>query len=363
MPWNQPTLKTLYARIKSDFCSYLLNGARPLFATVIGVLAKVWAGACHSMHLFLAYIFKNAIPDTAESDYLRRWAAIWAVYPTRAAAAEGVALVTGKAGANVTINCWLYHQASGLRYRTLAEKRIDASGQAEIMVQAVTAGAAGNLEPGAVLKFVSPLPDVSSEAVVGEAGLSGGVAEESDESLRERLLLKIREPPHGGAKHDYAAWALETPGVTRAWVYPNHYGLGSVGVCVVNDNSQSTDSPRPDAETLARAQAYIDEVKPVTAFAVVFAPELSLCTVKVRLSPDTEAVRESVRRELADLFRREAEPGGVIPLTHIAEAVSIAAGEYDHQLVEPVANINPGAGMYPKLADVEFMGPLEAGNA
>ena len=42
---------------------------------------------------------------------------------------------------------------------------------------------------------------------------------------------------------------------------------------------------------------------------------------------------------MRDLIRREAEPGGVLLITHIQEAISIAAGEYDHELVAPAANV------------------------
>jgi len=62
------------------------------------------------------------------------------------------------------------------------------------------------------------------------------------------------------------------------------------------------------------------------------------------LAPDTEAVRAAVAAELADLIRREAEPEGGLYLSHIREAISLAAGEVDHALVSPVADVAAGTG-------------------
>ena len=45
------------------------------------------------------------------------------------------------------------------------------------------------------------------------------------------------------------------------------------------------------------------------------------------------------RRSLQDLIRRESEPGGTLLVSHIREAISTAAGETDHELVTPVADV------------------------
>ena len=69
-------------------------------------------------------------------------------------------------------------------------------------------------------------------------GLAAGSDAETDESLRARVLRRIQKPPQGGAGYDYVAWALEVPGVTRAWVYPAEMGLGTVTVRFVRDLEQ-----------------------------------------------------------------------------------------------------------------------------
>ena len=63
-------------------------------------------------------------------------------------------------------------------------------------------------------------PSLPAVAYVGVNGIGGGADVESDEDLRARVLFRKRNPPHSGSKSDYIAWALEVPGVTRAFVSP-----------------------------------------------------------------------------------------------------------------------------------------------
>jgi len=73
----------------------------------------------------------------------------------------------------------------------------------------------------------------------------------------------------------------------------------------------------------------------------VLAPEQVPVTYKLRLSPDTSAVRAAVQAQLRDLHNREAGLGDTLLQSHIREAISSAAGEYDHQLIAPVGNVVP----------------------
>ena len=83
------------------------------------------------------------------------------------------------------------------------------------------------------------------------------------------MLARIQQPPHGGASYDYTTWALEVSGVTRAWVYPQELGLGTVTVRFVRDFDAT---PIPYAGEVAAVQAYIDARRPVTALVTVVAP-------------------------------------------------------------------------------------------
>ena len=344
MSFSRPSLSTLRARIGADLSANLLDGAPLKSRSVLGVLAFVWAGACHLMYGALAWYFKQFWAESAEKDYLEIKAKAWGVKRKSAARASG--LVTFSGLGRVSAGAVLRSPSGGL-YAVDADTLVPRSGR----VTAVDAGSAGNLAEGEQLTFVKPVEGVNSTAL--SRGLSGGADAESDDSLRARLLATLQAPPHGGSAADYVTWAREVPGVTRAWCYPLYLGLGTVGVTFVTDDEASI---VPSAELVARVQAYIDDLRPVTAEVTVFAPKTLPVDMTIRLLPNTAAVQEAVRSELGDLFAREAEPGVTLLLSHIREAVSLAAGESDHVLISPTANIVPENGVIPILGSVTFMG-------
>ena len=62
----------------------------------------------------------------------------------------------------------------------------------------------------------------------------------------------------------------------------------------------------------------------------------------------------AVEAELADLIRRETEPGGTLLISHIRQAISLAAGEIDHELTTPTADVTVTASQITTLGDVTF---------
>lgn len=183
--------------------------------------------------------------------------------------------------------------------------------------------------------------------------LSGGADVESDEDLRSRFLSRLRQPPHGGADYDYVSWALEVPGVTRAWCYPHELGLGTVTVRFVRDADASI---IPDAGEVAAVQDYLDARRPVTAQLTVVAPvAVPLNFTLTGLVPSTSTVRAAVEAELQDLIFREAVPGGTILISHLRAAISAAAGEEDHVLTSPAANVTHAAGEMATMGTVTWV--------
>ena len=364
MPWLRPSLRTLTERIARDFSGHLLDGSALLARSVLGVFSKVWAGACHLMHGFFAWAFLQVFPDTAEEAYLERWAWVWGLFLREAAKATGSIQLAGLSnlpGAVVPAGLVLQMQSTRQQYVTLEDAVIAADGAgmaiAVVRAEALVAGAAGNLPAGQTLALVTPFAGVQSTALVVGEGFTGGTDRESFEELRARLLARLRQPPRGGAKHDYEFWALQVPGVTRAWCYPLGLGIGTVSVCFLTENVPAAQGgPFPSAEMVARVQAHIDTVRPASVKEfLAFGPEPLPLTIRIQLTPDTLAVREAVTRELHDLLAREAAPGVILYRSHINEAISYAAGETDHKLLEPAADVEVYEGYFPVLEDIIFV--------
>lgn len=350
MPYDRPSLSQLVTRAETDLSARLLDGDTPLRRSVVGVLARVTAGQAHMQYGYLEWLAQQPFVDTAEAEYLARHARIWDVARKPAVAATGAVRLAGQDGAVLPAGTEL-QRADGTLYTVTADATV-AAGVAVATVNAQAAGAAGNTAAGASVTLASPVAGVQSAGTVDAGGIAGGVDEEDDESLRARLLRRIQEPPHGGNAADYVAWALEVPGVTRAWVYPLRMGAGTVGVAVAADDA--ADGPIPGAELVQAVQAHLDAVRPVTAEVFAFAPAPLPVDVTLRLTPDTEAVRAAVRAELRDLFARESEPGAVLRISHLREAVSLAPGEQDHAVLAPAADVVPATHEMPVPGTITF---------
>lgn len=348
MPFNRPKLTELVNRIRLGIRSRLTTDElRRADAEIYG---RELAGVAHGLYGNLEWMAKQLIPDTAEEEWLDRWASIWLDEPRKVAAASvGSVDVTGSNGVVIPAGTVLVRD-DGAEYTTDAEVTV-AAGVAVLAVTASLAGAAGNDIAGTALSFATPIVGLTSSATVTAAALTGGADIESDDALRARLLARIKEPPHGGSANDYVNWALEVPGVTRAWVYPLELGAGTVTVRFVRDDDASL---IPNAGEVTAVQDYIDALRPVTAQLTVVAPIAAPLDFTIALSPGTAAVKAAVEAELADLIRREAEPGGTILISYIREAISLATGETDHVLTVPAADVTHTTGQMATMGTITW---------
>ena len=341
MPFERPSLSELHQRIKADIQAHLPGADVELRRGNLGVLAKVHAGAQHTIYGYLVRQALQLMPDTAEAEYLERHAGIWGVERKPAAKAQGQVRFTGSEGALIPAGTEL-RRSDDRRFATQAEASIS-GGEALVQVSAAEVGAEGDTSAGASLRLVGYLAGVDQAATVESAGLAGGADPEDDDSLRRRVLARIQEPPAGGAQHDYVAWALQVPGIARAYCYPQRMGLGTVGLAVLAEDGQGGWTI-PDQAAVDAVADHIEPLRPVTAEVHVFAPQAAPLDFDIRVTPDTSQVRAAVEAELADLIQRESQPEGTLLISHIREAISIAAGENDHTLISPTDNVTAAAG-------------------
>jgi len=350
MPFVRPTLTELIDRVTTDISGRVTGvESAVLRRSLLGILARSEAGAVHMLYGFLDWAAKQAIIDTAEKEYLERWAAIWKIFRKTADFSTGTALLTGAIGSTVVVGTILQRQ-DGIQYRVLATSVFTGTALA-VTVVAVEAGVAGDSIFGTPLFLLSPVAGVQSTAAVSVA-IDGGLDVETDPQLLSRLLQRIRQPPHGGASFDYEGWALEVPGVTRAWVYPLQMGPGTVTVLFVCDGETNI---IPTPAKVAEVQAYIDARRPVTAEVFVAAPIADPLNMTVKLSPNTATVQKAVTAEVADLIVRDAKPGASILISRLRESVSLAAGEADNVITSPTADVAHAAGHMATMGTITFI--------
>ena len=338
--FKRPTFEEGLAATRANYGGRL-PGADPLLARgVLPVLPHVDAVAAQAMHAHLDNNADEGHPLFAV-ERLDAWGFVWGVSRRGAAAAVGGADFTGTDGVGIPAGTVLRRQ-DGVAYATDAAVTI-AAGVATAAVTAAGAGLGGNAVAGVALTLSSPIAGVTSSAVVGSTGLVGGADIEDTEVYRPRILDRIAEPPHGGADFDYVKWALAQPGVTRAWVYPKELGLGTVVVRFMMDDSYADGIPL--GGDVVAVQVALDTLRPVTADLTVVAPVPVPLALQISgLNPATQEVKDAIDAEQKDLIRREAVPGGALLISRIREAISTAAKEYDHVLVDPIADVTHTTG-------------------
>ncbi|MHC2534226.1 baseplate J/gp47 family protein [Bradyrhizobium diazoefficiens] len=334
MPWKTPTLKDV-RRLTRDYVTSQL-GARSLIPnSVLRIMSDAKAGLAHLVLLYIDWLSKQLLPDTAETEWLDRHGQIWLTNADgskgRKAAtyASGTVSLTGAQGIIVPMATGLT-SAAGVSYETTEEITIG-SGPTPVEVMALTAGAVGNVDEGETITVSDAIPGLDGTAAV--VSISGGVDEETDDQLRARILFRIQRPPMGGDADDYVLWALAVPGVTRAWC-AQELGPGTVTVRFMMDGLRADDRGIPAPGDVLAVRNYLDTKRPVAVkdmFVEAPIPFFYDLTISA-LDDDDEVTRAAIEASIKDMEMRRSKPGQTMYRSWVDEAISNAVGEDHHEL-------------------------------
>lgn len=331
MPFTTPDYTAVRDAILRDIANQLPDAALGSDSDY-AIRANAVAAAVEGIYQHQQWIARQILPDTADADYLERWASLYGLTRKAASLASGSITFTGTAGANVPIGTEA-RAVNDVAYLTTAAGVIGGGGSVELAAQAIVAGEAGNADAGAALTLTSAPSGVASAASV--VSMTGGAEVESEADLLARLLARIQQPPHGGAKHDYQAWAVAVSGVDRAYVFPLRRGLGTVDVVPMPATGQ------PSAQLISDVQDYIDDVRPVTADCLVLAPSEVPVDVTATLTLSGVSlgdVTDDINAALAGYFATLG-PGDTAVQTRIATLIGSVDGVSDFVLSAPAANV------------------------
>lgn len=346
MPFERPTLSQLVSRATTDIQTKITGAITLLRRSILKILARVQAGANHLLYGYLDYQSKGLFVTTSDEIQLKSHGVEWNIDRDEAQEATGEAAVTGTTGLIVTAGKEL-ESADGQVYTVDADVTLVA-GVGTIAVTAQAAGADGNQDAAAVLIFVSPITGIDSDATVDSDGLSGGEDIETVLSWGNRILARKRNPPHGGAEHDYENWMLEVDGVTRSWAFSLYNGVGTVGCAFVRD----AETPIvPSTSEIATVRAYIvqhtDEASgklvgiPVTAENGLFMITLGEKAVNltIAISPNTATIQNAITAVVNDALVEFGGPGETVYLSQLQKAIAGAADLEFFRIDSPVADI------------------------
>jgi uncharacterized phage protein gp47/JayE len=289
----------------------------------------VWAGVVYLLHLYLSWIYDQAFAHLADDDQLDRHGQEIGVFRKPATFANGLVTFAGTTGTVIPQGTLLQTVVGRVEYQTTQDVAL-VSGIATVSVTAIVAGSAGNQESGVSLELVSPI--VGVDTVTTSDVISEGAEIEDDESYRERILYKKRNPPQGGADADYVLWATSVSPVTDCWVYPQYPEANSVTLRVANYNAS------PPILSPSEVQDVVDYVtdrsrKPVTADVRVASVQMSPIVVRAQIRPYSTATMAAADTELRDLFSARGKdtgepgtPGTTLARSQVQNAISSATG-------------------------------------
>ena len=337
MSFERPSLAALIARFSADI-EGRTDGSAFLRRSLEGILSRAVPALTSGLWGYLGWILEQCNPMTAELQWLIPWGAVWGLTPKSATSSTGQVRFAATNGTVVPAGASLT-RGDAVRY-TVDEDAVASSGGVTLQVTAVEATETGNADPGVRMRLASAPAGLNNETgVVLAPGLSGGAVAETASQFMHRVRHAIATPARGGGDGDYVTWALEVPGVTRAWERPKRMGVGTVAVAVVSDNAPD---PIPSNALLADVQTALDLERPADMRAVfVLRPVRWSPSMTIKLDPNTTPVQDAVKAELAALFEREADLETPIVESHLREAVSGAVGEYRHKFTS-LDSLDPG---------------------
>ena len=354
MPFPRNTLTALRAQAMQDItASDLPNADGFLRRAVLRVLAWAVAGMAYLHEGYLDWISLQSTPFTATGEYLEGWAAMAPTPVLREAPtfASGPATWPAEGDANLPAGT-VCNRSDGVQYATVATASV-VGGNVTATIVALVAGSNGNLDSGAPLTLATVIWGVNSDGAAS-GPITGGADLELDPPLQARMLESYGAPPHGGNQSDYVTWALEVPGVTRAWCSPVGMGYGTVVVYFMMDVAEAAYGGFPQGtngvaalesraspatgDQLAVAN-FIYPLRPVTPVVYAAAPQASPVDFIILWSTGTisSAQQAQVAAALTALFVAVDSPLATTSLvqSQIDTAISAIAGMPSFSLLAP----------------------------
>lgn len=331
MPFSTPDYQAIRDAILRDIVNQLPAAAVGADSDYAMRAAAVGA-AIEGNYQHQQWIVRQIFPDTADSEYLEHHCSLRGLTRKLATVAAGTITFSGTPGSAVLIGTEA-KTAGGIAYLTTASGTIGGGGTATIAAQASAAGSAGNQAPATTLTLTAAPAGVLSAATI--ATMTSGTDVETDAALLARLLFDLRNPPCGGAAHDYYTWAMSVDGVAAAYVFSNRRGLGTTDVIILSAGGI------PSGGLITSVQTYIDTVRPVQADLLVLGPTAVTVNVAAVLTLSSGSVvgtvGAAIDSALAAYFG-SLRPGDTAYLSRLRAIISDTAGVVDFSLTTPIAN-------------------------
>lgn len=322
------------------------------------------------VYFMLRNVILLAFPQYSFGKWLTLASEAKGVYRKEATYANGELTITGTKGVSIPAGTKFTNAiptGSELPikyYSTQEDVTIGEEGICQVKVVSDLSGIKGNATIGEICLNIADIPNLT--LICNKEAFTNGADEESDASLLERLLERVRHPTSSGNKNDYRQWAKEVPGVEDAETIPLWNGPGTVKVIIVGADGM----PIPDIVPIVKE--YLDPSDqegegegraPIGAVVTVVTTDHYVIRVDINeleyqsgynLSLTKSSLVKAIKKEVS-----KVKLGGLIRIHDVEDAVRHTTGIRDFQEVllnGKSCNIQIPVHLKPVVEEVYFDG-------
>lgn len=251
-----------------------------------------------------------------------------------------------------------------IEFRTEEAVEIAEDGKATVGVLAVLPGTGGNVPADAIVLMVSPMRGIT--AIKNPEKASGGTEEESDDSLRARIMEIEQGLDTGfvGCDADYIRWSKEVPGVGTSFVIANWNPevKNSVKLVVLDANGESANDHILELvyNHIMSPEDRLSRKAPIGAILTVVAPVMKEIAYSLSATLedgyDATTVADSIAAAIQQYYIR-AKTEGLVQYIHIHAIITQAPGIYDFTNLTMnggIENIAIALDQYPVTASIDL---------
>ncbi|MFN2745838.1 MULTISPECIES: baseplate J/gp47 family protein [unclassified Bacillus (in: firmicutes)] len=300
-------------------------------------------------YIWLDQVLNLVYADTAEGEYLDRRAAEAGIARYQASKA----IWSGEFTEGVSIPPGTRFFLEDLYFTIREDGKLECE----------TAGTSGNANlSGQPLLPLDTIPGLE-KAVMGTLEIPGR-EEETDESLYERYLVRVRREAVSANQLHYKQWAEEVEGVGKAKVFPLWNGEGTVKIVITSAKME------PASQALIeRVKQYIDPepgqgegMAPIGAYATVESAVWKDIQISATIIPATgrtiDDAKQEIEEKIIQLFKENAFKETVIRLSQINNIIyeSSSVSDYSDVAINGEAkNLQLAETEIPKLGQVTII--------
>lgn len=297
----------------------------------------------------LVEVLKSLSPATCEESYLLDYHADGRGLVRRESVnATGYVTVTAKAGLVIPLGYGFSTEADDegntINFVTTEEVTVDSLGNAKIPIEAAEGGSESNVGVNTIVLHTGDetgelLDEIIS--VTNEEAVTGGLDEEDDDTLRERIVEYDRshDISYVGNVADYKRWALSVPGVGAVTVIPAKDDSGIIKIILMDQNGVPASKQIQDAvyDYIMRPDSEADRLAPPNAVLEITAPEtviVNISAVVYLREAEIGDVQNDLKAALQSYLLNVSSNDSAVRISAINSILGSVSGVYDYDSVQ-----------------------------